>query len=204
MDNANINIRAFCTIHGGRVVVNGAQEFLLESTSTSEFLASAYKGLKLDYPKFFKMDNLSRLAILGTAFLLEQEENLDGNDAVALCFMNAQSSLESDWNHQKLINQNRAVSPSVFVYTLPNILMGELAIKHNWHGENLFILANSFNVDDWLDEANKLFLLNKARYCIGGWVNVFEEQYELKLFFAEKGSSAKTISIEKIKTFLST
>lgn len=204
MDNSNINIRSFCTINNGLIVANGIQKLGFEASTTSEFLSLVYKDLKLDYPKFFKMDNLSKLAMLGTEVLLESDTSFDGNDAVALCFFNAQSSLDSDWNHQKLINQNKAVSPSVFVYTLPNILMGELAIKHNWHGENLFILASAFNFDSWLMEAKKLFALNKAQFCIGGWVEVFEEHYDLKLFFAEKASSVNALSIEKIKTLIST
>ena len=191
-------ILAYCVLKGGRAKVNG-QTYFAGSQVVDQFLPELYAALGLNYPKFFKMDNLAKLAFLATEALLQSVPNpLHANDNVAQFFMNADSSLDTDLVHQAMINEHRNVSPSVFVYTLPNILMGEIAIKNKWHGENLFILAPDFNVIDWLNEARLLFDLQKATYCIGGWVNCLNGNYEAKLVLAAAYQPAQ-ITIETLK-----
>jgi 3-oxoacyl-(acyl-carrier-protein) synthase len=168
------------------------------SEDINALLKESYAFLEFSYPKFHKMDNLAKMAMVGVEYLLHDCHPKCEDDEMAMVFMNSNSSIDSDWNHQKLINQNKNVSPSVFVYTLPNILMGELAIKHQWYGENLFILAPQFSLEKWLDKAEQLFKLNKAEYCIGGWVEVFENEYEAKLILAQKGDAQNAIPLAQV------
>ena len=49
------------------------------------------------------------------------------------------NSLDSDLKHQSGI-ENNAVSPAVFVYTLPNIVIGEISIKYKWKSEGVFFI----------------------------------------------------------------
>ena len=49
---------------------------------------------------------------------------------------NAASSLHTDIRHQQLIDRegDQAASPAVFVYTLPNVVSGEICIRHKIQG----------------------------------------------------------------------
>ena len=40
------------------------------------FLKEMYYNIELDYPKFFKMDNLCKLGIIGTELLYRKNKNL--------------------------------------------------------------------------------------------------------------------------------
>ena len=52
---------------------------------------------------------------------------------------NEHSCLETDIEHQEEVNKQKA-SPAVFVYTLPNIVIGEISIRNKWFGESAFFL----------------------------------------------------------------
>lgn len=103
-----------------------------------------YEG---NYPRFYKMDRLSRLAFLAAERLLAPLQPLTPRkthpDAIVL--FNHTSSIDSDRRHAWLVfrDSEGLASPSVFVYTLPNIAVGEIAIRHNCTGETaLYILPS--------------------------------------------------------------
>ncbi|WP_192348201.1 3-oxoacyl-ACP synthase [Algoriphagus sp. Y33] len=191
-----IHVISSCSIENGNVTVNGKTVFSLENGDFSEFLKTAFKELDSIYPKFYKMDKLCQLAFLGSEYLLKQTKQTFGDDEVALVFYNGQSSLDTDSKHQQLIYERAKVSPAVFVYTLPNIMMGEIAIRNKWYGENLLILKPSFNFEEWTMEADLLISGEKATYCLGGWIDVFQENYQLQLYLVEaEGVKMSTLSI---------
>ncbi|MCV9387185.1 3-oxoacyl-ACP synthase [Reichenbachiella ulvae] len=168
--------------------INGKSQPLPENDGTLKGLMSAfYHSLNMSYPKFHKMDNLSKLGVIGVE-LLKQEHDLESyqDDAIALHFQNASASLDTDWVHQQNINEGKAASPANFVYTLPNIVLGEIAIRNKWYGENLFTLADQFDQDRWMKTNQVLVAQNKAEAVLGGWVEVLEEAFELELYFVAK------------------
>ncbi|MDR7129138.1 hypothetical protein J2X69_001473 [Algoriphagus sp. 4150] len=180
-----IQVISSCSIENGNIVVNGKTVFSFESGDFSEFLKAAFKKLDSPYPKYYKMDKLCQLAFLGSEYLLKEKSLFFGDDEVAMVFFNGQSSLDSDSKHQQLIDEEAKVSPAVFVYTLPNIMMGEIAIRNKWYGENLLILKPSFNFEEWATEADLLISAEKATYCLGGWIDAFQENYRLRLYLVE-------------------
>ena len=177
-----IRVISSCRIENDIVVVNGQTVFSHENGDLAEFLKAAYKNLNSSYAKFYKMDKLCQLAFLGSEYLLKEVKRTFGDDEVALVFFNGQSSLDTDSKHQQLILEGAKVSPAVFVYTLPNIMMGEIAIRNKWYGENLLILKPGFDFEEWAVEADLLISGEKAGYCLGGWVDVFKENYQLQLY----------------------
>lgn len=191
-----IRIISSCSIENGHVVVNGETVFSLENGDFSEFLKAAFKELDTPYSKFYKMDKLCQLAFLGSEYLLKEAKLTFSDDEVALVFFNGQSSLDTDSKHQQLIQEGSKVSPAVFVYTLPNIMIGEIAIRNKWYGENLLILKPSFDFEEWAMEADLLISRKKATYCLGGWIDVFQENYQMQLYLVE--ASGLKISILSI------
>lgn len=101
-----------------------------------------YKDLQIKDIKFFKMDDLSKLGVIAVTRLLQNFDSFDRYDQYQKGFFlaNSVSSLESDIKHQNIIDNkgDQFVSPAVFVYTLPNIVLGESAIKNKFKGENSF------------------------------------------------------------------
>lgn len=156
-----------------------------------------YRSLGIKYPKFHKMDNLCKLGFLGVEILKNKIDfSAFGDDRIAQLFQNSYSSLDTDTLHQNTINEAlKPTSPAVFVYTLPNIVMGEIAIRNAFYGENLFTLADSFSVNDFLDLCSAQFQLNKADAVIGGWIELYQNDFNLRLYFVEKDRTIGTYSI---------
>lgn len=133
------------TLSPSGVTVDGKQQ------PVSPDLTALYKQFVGDYPKFYKMDGLSRLGFIATELLLQAEAD-DGNggtprftprDDRALVFFNRSSSVVTDRKYLETIaDDNFFPSPSLFVYTLPNIVTGEIALRNQYHGEtSFFVLA---------------------------------------------------------------
>lgn len=120
----------------------------LEFKLTEEnWLKECYQQLELDYPKFYKMDNLSKMAFLATEIMKEDYRLIQElkDDEIELIFANKNASQHTDLKFIDSYTQQKNPSPSLFVYTLPNILTGELAIRNKWHGENAFFILPEFN-----------------------------------------------------------
>ena len=185
----SFSITCQLTINTQGLFLNGEKDTIVPGfDDIREGLTTAYKSLDIDYPKFHKMDNLSKLAFLGVEILKEKVDLIKyGENDIALVFQNSYSSLDTDVKHQEKIDEeDKQPSPAIFVYTLPNILMGEIAIRNKWFGENLFLLTESFDLEQWQRSVETLLALNKAKAVIGGWVEVFDKHCDLQLYFAEK------------------
>jgi uncharacterized protein YqgQ len=154
----------------------------------STFIKNAYKFLKTDYSKFFKMDNLSKLAFLAADVLLKKENLNEEENNIALIFSNKASSLDTDRKHQDAIENDAEYfpSPAVFVYTLPNICLGEISIKHRLYSENSFFIFDRFNAEHLQLYANSLLRSGKAEKVLCGWVDLDENSYDAFLYLVEK------------------
>lgn len=84
------------------------------------------------------MDDLCKLGYVAAEYLLEGKTFAPLEMGMLLA--NAASSLHTDIRHQQLIDRegDQAASPAVFVYTLPNVVSGEICIRHKIQGENTF------------------------------------------------------------------
>lgn len=112
-----------------------------EGKEHHSLLTTLYKQMIGNYPKFYKMDGLSRLGFVASEILLNAEKG-DTDKERAIIFFNHSSSIASDRNYKESINDkdNYFPSPSIFVYTLPNIVTGEIAIRNHFHGETSFFI----------------------------------------------------------------
>ena len=109
-----------------------------------DLLTALYRQYVGDYPKYYKMDPLSRLGFIASELLLQAEgaERFVACDDRAVIFFNHSSSICADRQYLETIADpdNCFPSPSVFVYTLPNIVTGEIAIRNGYHGETSFYI----------------------------------------------------------------
>ncbi|HEX8515864.1 MAG TPA: 3-oxoacyl-ACP synthase [Bacteroidia bacterium] len=185
------HISAFCRISSGKVNVNHSIMFSDEEAETPVlFFKAVYKHYQLNYPKFYKMDKLCQLAFLCSELLLKDNKVTEkyNTEDIAIVVSNSSSSLEIDTEHQKTISDkdNYFPSPAVFVYTLPNILVGEIAIRNLIKGENSFFIFDKFDAQFTADYINSLLDSGKAKCVIAGWVDYFEGNYDAYLYTVEK------------------
>ncbi len=181
-------IKSYCHIQENSVFLNGQPVFENGSSDFSTFIKSAYKHLETDYPKFFKMDNLSKLAFLAADLLLQHEKTTpEKEENIAIVLSNKASSLDTDRKYQRSIQDkdNFYPSPGVFVYTLPNICIGEISIKYKLYSENSFFIFDNFNPVYLSDYCDNLLQNRKADKVLCGWVDIDKEQYKAFLYIID-------------------
>lgn len=190
-------INSYCKIRNNEICLNGLTRFQKDSSTFSEFIKSAYKAEGKGYPKFFKMDNLSKLAFLSADILLKHANvDIDNDNDIAIVFSNKASSLDTDRKHQNSIKNKDQYypSPAIFVYTLPNICIGEISIKYKLHSENSFFIFDNFNAQHLFNYSNSLLSTQKAEQVLCGWVEFDgDDNYEAFLYLvSENGTSLHT------------
>ena len=137
-------------------------------------LTELYRQHVNDYPKFFKMDELSRLGFVAAELLLQAEgDRHSDTDDRAVSLFNRCSSLCNDRKYQATIADKNDYfpSPSIFVYTLPNIVTGEIAIRNRYYGETSFyvLAARDYSFMQSVVEAS--FRDGTTRSALFGWID---------------------------------
>lgn len=184
------HIAAHLTIQNNQINLNGEELYESNAEDFISFSKEVYKYLKIDYPKFFKMDNLSKLAFLGAEILLKNQGLNDSDNDIALVLANRSSSLDTDFKYQQSIADKESYypSPAVFVYTLPNICIGEISIRHKLYSENTFFIFESFNAAFLTNYSTHLLTSRKAEKVLMGWVEYFQGEYKAFMcLIAEEG-----------------
>lgn len=183
-------VSSLCSVTGKEVAVNNKVVYKSRGINFSDLSLDIYTKFSMVYPKFHKMDNLSKLGFL-TVELLIRDKNLNQKypgDEIGVIFMNSASSLDTDHHHQETLidRENYFPSPSVFVYTLPNVVIGEICIRHKFYGEGNFFVSEKFNADFITCYIEELFECKAIQCCIGGWVEFDGDDFESLLFLIEK------------------
>ena len=183
MSAQNFHIAHYCVIENQRISVDGKEVFSTTDMPFADFIKTAFKSLEIDYGKFYKMDNLSKLAFVGAEHIFQL---CDSTENTALLFSNKSGSLDSDVKHQESIQQADGYfpSPAVFVYTLANICAGEVSIRHGLQSENTFLVSEQFDVDTVYSYTGYLLSSGKAKQVLCAWVEIFEEKYTAVLYLA--------------------
>ncbi len=160
-------------ISSDSVIVNG-KKITTEGTGKS-MLTAIYKQTVGNYPKFYKMDILSRLAFIATELLLNaegKERFLDCDDR-AIALIGRYGSWVADCNYYQSIAHadDYFPSPERFVYTLPNIATGEIAIRNHYHGETGFFYLDEVDNNTIMNIIASYFCDPTTRIIIGGWID---------------------------------
>ena len=155
-------------------------------------LTTIYKQMIGDYPKYYKMDGLCRLGFIASELLLraEKAEETYGKElqrSRGVVLFNRSSSISSDKKYLASIadKDNYFPSPSVFVYTLPNIVTGEIAIRNGYHGETSFYILPEKNEEQMQTLIQTAFLDSQTTSLLTGWIDYEDrEHYEADLYIA--------------------
>ena len=186
-------ITSSCSISNGIVSKDGKRLFANNDGDTSACLLSVYQHFQLNYPKFYKMDNLSKLGWLASEILLKdgfRKEDYQP-EKVGLVLANKNSSLDNDIKYWDSVGG--IASPSLFVYTLPNIVIGEICIRNGFKGEHAFYIQENFDADFIAQQVNYLLDSDILDACICGWVDILGQDYKAVLFLVEKKTDGSSV-----------
>ena len=161
-----------------------------EGAGHHSLLTSLYRQMIGNYPKFYKMDGLSRLGFVASEILLNaekgdtdverrEEEGERLLEERAIIFFNHSSSIASDRNYKESINEkdNYFPSPSIFVYTLPNIVTGEIAIRNHFHGETSFFILPDKD-ERMMEEILQASCRDaQSKSFLTGWIDYEDERH---------------------------
>ena len=193
-------ISKYCILNPNEVIVNGKSEFSNhEKDEFGAFMKSIYKHYKVQYPKFFKMDKLCKVAFMASEIVLQGNEHLKelNPTKIGVIIQNSHSSIDTDTKYNETIKDksNYFPSPAVFVYTLPNVMIGEICIRNKFQGENTCFIAKDFDTEFITDYVNELLDTSKIEACITGWADYINGEYSAMLFLVEKNKENKKDNI---------
>jgi 3-oxoacyl-(acyl-carrier-protein) synthase len=176
------------------ISLNGDVVYSANGLKGSELLIDAFKTLGLNYPKFYKMDNLSKLAVLSTELLLRDTgfTTKYKPEDKAVIASNANSSLDTDKRYWESVKSG-APSPSLFVYTLSNVMIGEICIRWGIKGENTCLVSEKFDITFQTDYVNSLLDIGNAEVCISGWADYLDGEMEAFFMLVEKNPTSLDI-----------
>ena len=189
----NIRIRRHCRILPSQLFLDGKNQYssVQERMDANDFLSEMYNLFGIDYRKFFKMDLLSKAGFLASELLLNDFDKEQVKEDMGIIFFNQSGSLEADKTYQQTIQNkdNYFPSPAVFVYTLPNIVTGEIAIRNKIHGETAFFVLPKFNAKLIETTVQNVFCHSELEYLLTGWVEVDKEEIDVCMMLCVAGEA---------------
>lgn len=189
----NITMRSICTISVVDAHVKRGNKTIFSSKDTefNVFIREAFKKLGDENMKFYKMDNLCKLGYVTAGYLLrdfkyEPEE-------IGIILSNAAGSLDTDIEHQRNIGENgdAMASPAVFVYTLPNVVIGEICIRYQIKGENTFFISEGHDSEKVSKYVQMAVSEANLHYCIVGWCELLGTRYRSSFSLLENMNYVK-------------
>lgn len=217
LDRTKARHNAFKTVHSvritpDRVLVDGKiLKFESSGKATAHSLTDIYREKIGDWPKFFKMDGLCQLGFVASELLLSQEERKkkDCEDRAVILFSRG-GCLANDRRYQETIKSPTEYfpSPGVFVYTLSNIVTGEIAIRNKYYGETSCYLLPSredaLSGDAFAPTARRLledtFSDPVTESALGGWLDYENETaYDAQLYIIERNSDMNEELVLELK-----
>ena len=159
-------------------------------------LTALYRAEVGDYPKFFKMDTACKLGFLLAERLAEQPRFTPREDRAVLMFSTC-GSLCNDRHYEDTV---RAFpSPSLFVYTLPNIITGEIAIRNKYEGETSAYVLERLDPETFATLVEQAFQDAVTESAVCGWVDVrADDDFTAFAFLVERDGTGMELNKETI------
>jgi hypothetical protein len=189
-----LGITTYLSLSHSSLMMNGKTIFEnKDDEDLIAFLKTIYSKRIGEYPKFHKMDVLSKVATILSCELVEQNILEQNTDKYAMVFANATSSKTVDMAFQASVAKKNP-SPALFVYTLPNICIGEITIKNKWTGDSIFCLQKNLDFNFFKEQIMAMAVQNNNSHYICAWINEDNEKLDAFLFLVES-TSEKTLTL---------
>lgn len=194
---AQLHIAAAVQLKEGVFFRNG-KPYLPDTPApdSENWFRQQYRLLEVNYPKFHKMDELCKLAVLSAEVLFD-EELLSSFDLqkTGMLIYNQHSSIDADLRHQQSVSDTDHLlpSPAVFVYTLPNIMLGEICIRYGITGENLCLIEERFDATAAEAQCRMMFDCGMEQVVMG-WIDHHRGYSKAWMACVTKGEKAPNYS----------
>ena len=151
-----------------------------------ERIRSEYHSLGSPNIRFSRMDKLSKLGYVAAEKLLAGRNLSEKYGAlrVGIILANRSSSLDTDIRHQTIVESRpeEGASPAVFVYTLPNTVIGEISIHHKIKGEGLFFVEPEYGAGSFsMRYAREAITSGRLDAVICGWCDYLGGDYNVEI-----------------------
>lgn len=154
------------------IKVTPSETTLDGSIISKQGIVELYREYAGDYPKFFKMDSLCKLGFVAADILLKNFTPQEKENCAIILF-NRNGSLITDRNYENTIvdDENYFPSPALFVYTLANIVTGEIAIRHKIYGETSFYVTDKYDECYMESIVRNTLLTSSPSMVLYGWID---------------------------------
>lgn len=133
-------------------------------------LSALYRQLSGDYPKFFKMDVVSKLGFLLTEMLVGDEEGrFQPREDRAVLVFSREGCVANDRHYADTMAD--FPSPALFVYTLPNIVTGEIAIRNKYEGETSAYVLEKYDEKQLWALVREAFQDRSTQSAVVAWID---------------------------------
>lgn len=163
-------------------MVGNQPTILLSGNTSSELALDLYQKSSISYSKFFKMDILSRVAFL-SAELLSPYEARD-KESIATVISTASGCIEVDKKFEE--SRQTLASPALFVYTLPNIMLGEICIRQGFKGEQICTIEALANYNMMHFQVTDLTQHRGTSACLCGHVEATEQGISVQMLWVSQ------------------
>lgn len=160
-------------------------------TPLTDIPLQVYEQAAVNYPKFYKMDLLGRVAFLAAELLPAGAEDAD-KEKVAVALSTGSGCLDVDKKYNA--SRETLASPALFVYTLPNIMLGEICIRHGFKGEQMTTVAAQPDIDWMLFYVNDLLTCRHTEACLLGHVEATEQGIDATLLWVSNKPNNRPIA----------
>ena len=141
---------------------------------TGTDLSALYRERVGDYPKFFKMDLSSKLGFLLTEMLVGGDpDRFEPRDDRAVLMFSRWGCLSNDRKYEQTVEE--FPSPALFVYTLPNVVTGEIAIRNKFRGESSAYVLDGPDFEEMAAVIGQAFSDRSTRSAVCGWLDACSE-----------------------------
>lgn len=159
-------------------------------------LTALYRATAGDYPKFFKMDTACKLGFLLAEQLADEPRFTPREDRAVLMFSTC-GSLCNDRHYEETVRE--FPSPSLFVYTLPNIITGEIAIRNKYEGETSAYVMERFDPETFVALVEQAFQDSVTASALCGWVDCrADDDFTAFAFLVERGGNGKEFNVDNL------
>ena len=127
-----------------------------------------------------RMDKLSQLGFVASELLLAQESprHTQCSDRAVVLFNHSSTIwVDHQYSQSIVIGDDYFPSPSLFVYTLPNIVCGEIAVRNGYHAETSFYIMGSKDKRMMNEILQSTFSDGSIKSILTGWIDYQDEDH---------------------------
>ncbi|WP_129019530.1 hypothetical protein [Edaphocola flava] len=180
------------------LIADGQVLHQLQGDSLSETITTLYRSLGISYPKFFKMDLLSKAAFLATEVLVQILGDIEDKDRVATVLTTSNGCMDVDEKFEA--SRTELASPALFVYTLPNIMLGEICIRNQFKGEQMCTLSEQLDIPFTAFYVTDLLQQRNTAACLCGFAEAYGDQLDVRLIWVSAEPKGEPFTPEQLSS----